>query len=62
MNWLTAVVAGKEKILIGVLALIQTYASQVDWLSEPEKGLVIGTLGLAQVWLGADSRPAHPDQ
>jgi hypothetical protein len=49
-------VAGHEKILIGLLALVQTYVSQVDWLVDPEKALVIGFLGLGQIWLGADTK------
>lgn len=63
-GWLTRFVAGREKILIGFLALIQTYIAQVEWLVEPEKALVIGALGLGQVWLGADSKtppPSHPE-
>jgi hypothetical protein len=55
-GWLSKIVAGHEKILIGLLALVQTYVSQVDWLVDPEKALVIGFLGLGQIWLGADTK------
>lgn len=61
---LSRLVAGKEKILIGALALMQVYVAAVNWLVDPEKALVIGVLGLAQVWLGADSKtppPTHPE-
>lgn len=51
---LSALVAGREKILIGLLAVFQTYASQLD-IPEPHRGLIIALLGLGQVWLGADS-------
>jgi hypothetical protein len=61
---LSRIVAGHEKILIGLIAAIQTYVASVDWLVDPEKAFAIAILGLGQIWLGADSptpEPTHPD-
>lgn len=52
----TRLVFGREKVLSGLGVLLQTYFSQVDYLVEPEKGLVIGSIGLIQMWLCADSK------
>ena len=59
---LTRLVAGHEKILIGLIAAVQTYVAAVDWLVEPEKAFVIAILGLGQIWLGADSPKPEPKE
>ena len=55
-------VVGYEKILIGLIAVVQTYVAAVDWLVEPEKAFVIAILGLGQIWLGADSPKPEPKE
>lgn len=59
--WLSRFVAGNEKVAIGLIAAVQTYVGAVDWLVEPEKGLLIAVLGLGQIWLGTNSPSPHPD-
>lgn len=51
----SSLVAGNEKVWIGLIAVLQAYAGAVDWLVEPEKALVIGILGLGQIWLGTNT-------
>lgn len=61
---LTRLVAGREKVLVGLLAVLQTYIAAVEWLVDPEKAAVIGLIGVAQFWLTGDSprpEPHHPD-
>ena len=56
---LSRIVAGSEKVWIGFFAAWQAYFAAVDWLVEPEKALVVGLIGLAQIWLGTntDTKP-----
>ncbi|PJN95194.1 hypothetical protein CNY89_09920 [Amaricoccus sp. HAR-UPW-R2A-40] len=67
-GWLTRAVAGREKIIVGFGALLQTYVGAFAEFPEPHKAFVIGLIGLAQLWLTADSPkpppadPVHPDE
>lgn len=60
---LTNLVAGREKVLVGILAVLQAYLAAVSWLIDPEKAALIGLIGVAQFWLTGDSvkSPTHPD-
>lgn len=66
-GWLTRAVAGKEKVIVGFFALVQAYVGAFAEFPEPHKAFVIGLIGLAQLWLTADSPkpppadPVHPD-
>lgn len=52
---LTRFVAGREKVLVGLLAVLQSYIAAVEWLIDPEKAAIIGLIGVAQFWLCGDS-------
>lgn len=63
-GFISRLVAGHEKILIGAIAALQTYVTALDGLAEPHKAFVVAILGLGQIWLGADTKtppPNHPD-
>ena len=57
---ITRLVAGREKVLAGILAVLQAYLAAVDWLVDPEKAALIGLIGVAQFWLTGDSPKPQP--
>ena len=59
---LTSLVAGREKVLVGILAVLQAYLAAVSWLVDPEKAALIGLIGVAQFWLTGDSPKPEPKE